>query len=247
MELGGRFELTVEAYVDETITDDVDATVIIGGIVGQCGGSGSISDVTALDGALDIYITNNCRGTLGAFYVGGIAGMSSGFLDGVILPNVVIDGSMSKGVTSYMGCVAGELSTGDKAAVTSCIVSGSVKAGESNPVGFITSVSYTGGLAGALMEVPVTGCRVAASVYGSETVGEQVIYATGGAFGRIRSATPVENVIAYGSALEGPAEWIGNFAGIVPGDESWEDTYGNKNIIVRPFDGIEHVGASISL
>lgn len=244
--LSGDFTLTVTGYADESYTDAVDATVIIGGIVGQNAGSGRIFDVTSLDGDLKITVYNNCQGTQGAFYVGGIVGGCSSHIDGIILPEVIIDGTESKGVASYMGCMAGELSAGANASLTSCVVSGTVRAGEVAPSGVITSVSYIGGIAGAVMNVPVADCRVAASVHGATIGVAGVTYATGGAFGRIRTAAAadMENIIAYGSALEGPAQYIGNFVGLLPEEERWE-SYAGRSIIVRNF-GRSNVGASIS-
>lgn len=257
--LSGEFTLTVRAYVDDNITDQVDATVLIGGIAGQIAGSGSISHISALDGVPAFTITNECKGDIGAFYVGGIAGQSSGYLDDISLPDVTVDGRNSRGVTSYMGCMAGEFTVSSdaeeapNASVTACIVTGEVRAGEVKPDarGYLTGASYIGGVAGALMNVPVSNSRVAAEVHGTESPDPDVIYASGGAFGRIRTATEIENLIAYGPALDGPNDaetdpderkrFIGNFAGLVPSGETWEETYSNKNIIVRQFPGLPNI------
>lgn len=257
--LSGKFTLTVKAYVDDNITDQVDATVLIGGIAGQIAGSGSISHITALDGVPAFTITNECQGDIGAFYVGGIAGQSSGYLDDISLPDVTVDGSRSIGVTSYMGCMAGEFTVSSdadeapNASVTACIVTGEVRAGAVKPDarGYLTGASYIGGVAGALMNVPVTDSRVAAGVHGAVSPVPDVIYASGGAFGRIRTTTFVENLIAYGSALDGPDDagtdpgerkrFIGNFAGLVPSGETWEETYSGQNIIVRQFPGLPNI------
>ena len=243
--LFGTFEMIVEAYEGDGYTDQVDATVLIGGFVGQNAGEGTISDVTPRDNNLTINIINKCQGDIGAFYVGGIVGQNSGHINEVVLPNVTVDGTASKGITSYMGCMAGELTTDNaaSASLTSCIVSGTVKAGVVNPSSnsAVQSVSYAGGFAGALMNVPITGCRVTASVYGTAEKADNVIYATGGAFGRIRTTTDMNNLIAYCTSLNGQTEFIGNFAGIVPQGHTWED-YAEKSIIVRQFDDYENIG-----
>ena len=258
--LSGEFTLTVEAYVDNDITDQVDATVLIGGLSGQIAGSGRISHVSALDGVPRFTITNKCQGDIGAFYVGGIAGQSSGHIDDISLPDVTVDGSASISVTSYMGCMAGEFTVSSdadeapNASVTACIVTGKVVAGVVKPDarGYLTGASYIGGVSGALMNVPVTDSRVAAEVHGAVSPVADVIYAAGGAFGRIRTATLVENLIAYGSALDGPndagitdpderKQFIGNFAGLVPSGETWEETYSGQNIIVRQFPGLPNI------
>lgn len=254
--LSGKLHLTVQNHE----ADAMDATAIIGGVVGQNAGTGRIEDVTSLDGDLEILVENKCTGTQGAFYVGGIAGYSSAYIDGVILPDVTVDGRESEGVVSFMGCMVGELTVSDSetesnAGMTSCIVSGKVLGGKVRPSGYLTSVSYIGGLAGALMRVPVIGCRAAVSISGAEQADavEGVLYATGGAFGRIRTSTQVENIIAYGSRLAGPRSddaagvkgYIGNFAGIIPAAETWDDSYSGHNIVVRVFGTEENVGASL--
>ena len=121
-----------------------------------------------------------------------------------------------------------------------------VRAGVATPYNDLHSSTYIGGIAGALNGVPVEGCRSAVSVYGAASPVEGVTYATGGAFGRIRIHTNITNIIAYGSVLRGPENYIGNFAGIVPEGESWDGTYKDNNIIVRSFSSIDNIGATIS-
>ena len=247
--LGGTFSLTVDG-VDE----HVNASVLIGGFVGQNAGSGEIYDVSPREDGLKVTIANNCKGEIGSYSIGGVVGESSGTISGVILSNVTIDSSASNGVTSYIGGIAGQLATSDTsgaASLNSCIVSGSVTAGTTTHSGDINSGSYIGGIAGADLNVPVVDCRTAVSVYGSNAANENVIYATGGAFGRIRNASTFENLIAYGSALQAPppstsTSYVGNFAGIVPQGQTWEDNYANNNIIVHSFTNVErNIGASL--
>ena len=244
--LGGIFSLNV-------VGTDVNASVLIGGFVGQNTGDGEIYDVSPLDNNLTISITNKCKGEIGSYSIGGIVGESTAIISEVILPNVKIDSSESEGVTSYIGGMAGQLSaSSSNSKTTSCNVSGSVRAGTTSPDknNALTSGSYIGGMAGADLGVPVVDCRTAVSVHGSTNAQEGVIYATGGAFGRIREANTFEDLIAYGSALNAPqpnnesiTSHVGNFAGIVPKGQTWENDYAKNNIIVHAFENIKNIGA----
>lgn len=254
--LAGEFKLSVTGYEDDEGTAyPVNARVLIGGFVGQNAAAGAISDVSPHDGNLSIRITNACQGDIGSYSVGGCVGEASASISGISLSDVTIDGTGSKGVTSYMGGIAGQLasttnsSDGKTASVESCIVSGTISAGPVAPYNDVTSGSYIGGIAGAVHNVAVRDCRTAVAVYGSvdesEDDNEGEIYATGGAFGRIRNASEYfgydfGDLICYGSALQGPhadgaKQYIGNFAGIVPQGQTWEKDYIGKNIIVRKF------------
>lgn len=247
LELGGNFTLKVKGL------DEVNAAVLIGGIVGQNAANAEIYNVSSYDESFLINIKNRCAGQLGAYSVGGIAGESSGTLIGVILPKVNIDGRESSGVTSYMGGMVGQLAYSEgTASVNSCIVGGSVRAGKSKPEGDISSVSYIGGIAGTVLNVPVIDNRSSVSVYGAGTTFDNVTYGTGGVFGRIRKSDnnsyPFENIIAYGTYLTRPqsdenkTSYVGNFAGIAPLGQSWQDNYANKNIILHTFEGIGNIG-----
>ena len=243
--LSGTLTLTVEKNGESG--DFMDATVNIGGIVGQNAGKARIEDVSSLNGTLKVEIYNKCYGPKAAFYVGGIVGQNSGYIGDVILPDVTVDGSVSTGNGSYMGGMAGEMvvsAEDSDSRLSSCIVSGSVKAGTVVHTSDAASGLYTGGIAGAVNGLPVEDCRSAVSVEVPTATAEEVTCATGGAFGRIRIQTDMSDIIAYGSRLSGPAH-IGNFAGIVPEGESWE-TYSGKNIVVRRFNSINDIGASIS-
>ena len=242
--LSGTFRLTVEGYADESINKDVDATVMIGGIVGQNAGNGSITNVAPYDETndpLQFVITNTCAGNLGAYYVGGIAGASSSLISWVTLPQVTVDSSQSESLALYMGGIAGELSLigTQSAATSSCVISGTVQAGKVAPAGEGTaaSKSYIGGLSGALGQA-VTDCRTSVAVTVPAEGSSGVIYATGGAFGRILAVEGVqlENITAYGTSLTGPAQCIGYFAGIVPAGKSWTD-YQSLNILLNEYNG----------
>ena len=254
--LSGTFALTVRNYNADGSDHPVNASVLIGGIVGQNAATGKVYDVSPFKDDLSIRIENRCTGEIGSYSVGGIVGVSSGVVTGVILSDVTVDGTASKGVTSYMGGIAGELAVSSDltttAAVHSCIVSGSVSAGVSEPFNALTSGSYVGGIAGADLEVAVIDCRASVAVSGAVEAKEGPLYATGGAFGRIREAASgqyrFENLILYGASLRGADDaalsrnYCGNFAGIAPKGQSWEDDYANKNIIVRIFDGFTYFG-----
>lgn len=246
--LAGNFVLHVEG-------NSVNASVLVGGLIGQNAAQGAVYDVSPLENNLNTKIYNECSGTIGSYSIGGIVGESTGFITGVILSDVTIDSSRSSGVTSYIGGIAGQLAVSENltstASLNSCIVSGSVTAGTTTPYQDLTSGSYIGGIAGADIDVPVVDCRTAVSVIGSTTPNAGAIYATGGAFGRIRESKnyTFENLIAYGSLLNGPntsgaKQYIGNFAGIVPQGQDWSN-YADKNIIVRKFGNYENIGAAL--
>lgn len=250
IELGGEFNMTVTGFYTEISPTPmtIDITVLIGGIVGQ--NTYSISNVTASDNNLELNIFNNCTGTYGAFYTGGIAGQSTGYTIDVMLPTVNVDCSKSEGQTLYTGGMFGESTTTSttttQTGIENCVLSGDVKAGIALANNSDTgSAVYTGGIAGALQNSPVTGCRVGTNIYGPSESNNNVVYATGGLFGRIRTVTEVSNLIGYGNILQG-VPYIGNFAGIVPDDLTWSD-YADKNITVRQFTGIKNIGNSESI
>ena len=242
--LGDTFTLTVNG------TDVKNAEILIGGFAGQNAGSGIISDVSMLNDDFRMTITNNCKGDLGSYSVGGIVGSSSGFISGVILSDVAINCRESSGVISYLGGMAGklEVSQGSSSYMKSCILGGAVEAGQVSQSGYIDGEAYTGGMAGYDNMVDVTDCRSSVSVTGSATVENNVTYGTGGAFGRIASPAEFTGLIAFGAKLQAPggqsvsgANYIGNFAGIGPQNQSWDD-YKNNNIIFRSFNSLEPIG-----
>lgn len=249
--LSGNFNVTVQGENGNA----VNASVLIGGIMGQNAGEGKISNISPISGTPTFTITNKCTGPLGSYSVGGVVGESQGYITDIILTNVTIDGSSSSGVTSYMGGVAGQLqvtSTSDdmvNALLNSCIVNGTVKAGESKPYNAITSVSYTGGISGTVLNVPIIDCRVAVDLYGPATAIDGVVYGMGGAIGRIRTGSTydIQDIIAHGKVLkypQGDNSYAGNFAGIVPEGQDDSD-YANKNITVYVFTGVNFIGAAL--
>lgn len=246
--VGGDFVMTVKGA---SISN---AEVLIGGITGQNAGGGNIDDVSMRDDDFTMKIYNQCKGDLAMYSVGGIVGSSSGYVSGVILSDVIINCTQSSGVVSYLGGMAGRLdvSQGSTAYMTSCIVSGSVSAGQTKADTYIGGQAYTGGMVGYDNMVPVTGCRASVSVVGASSVEDRVIYGTGGAVGRILNPTEFANLIAYGSRLVAPggssltgSNYVGNFAGIAPAGQSWAD-YANNNIIFNSFNELPEIGEFMS-
>lgn len=241
----GNVNITVANYVADG--NEVNASVLIGGIAGQNAAEGTISEVSTIENEnLSITITNNCIGSLGDYSVGGFVGQSNGFLYNINLSGITIDGTKSEGVTSFMGGMVGQLTVEEdsSAEISGCSVSGSARAGKTLPYNNISSVSYTGGISGAVFNTSVTDCGSLMSVAGASA---STLYATGGAFGRIRNSTfyNFSDLIIWGNSLTGPANYIGTFSGIAPKTDEWEAWYkdfDNYNIRVKPFDGIKSVG-----
>lgn len=256
LSLGGEFNLLVKG-------DDVqNAEVLIGGIIGQNAGNGTLYDASLFDDDFTLKITNNCSGNLGLYAVGGIVGKSSGYITGVIMSEVTVDCTGSSGVDSYIGGMAGQLDVSENSTgyIRSCIIGGTVIAGTTQANdGGIQGQSFIGGMVGYDTNVEVSGCRASVSVIASTSVFENVLYATGGALGSIQKPTILENLIAYGPKLQAPqgttnpntpdqseASYVGNFAGIGPAGQSWEDDYEGKNIILHSFAGLPNIGAFIN-
>lgn len=239
---------TLSLIVQPENNNSVNSRVLIGGISGQNAAEGNINDVSSLDSGLQINIKNTCKGSFGSFTIGGIVGVSSGLISDVTLPSVNIDSRESAGVTSYIGGMAGRLAVTPNqiSNLTSCVVGGSVYAGHTAVYEYINSENYIGGIAGVVMGVPISECRSAVSVIGTTNTMSNVIYATGGAFGRIRPSetNSFDDIIAYGSVLKAPESassgnniknYVGDFAGLVPEGQTWEGDYANHNILVHSF------------
>lgn len=267
--LSGNFNINVSGLsADNPDFSDgkdypVNASVFIGGLIGQNAAQGSISDISALNGAQSpsFNIINTCKGPLGSYSLGGMCGESTGFINDIILSNINIDSSGSSGVTSYIGGITGQLSVSENttASLSSCYVNGQVKAGVSNPSGSITSVSYIGGIAGSLLNVPVTNCNVGIRVIATQEAVANVLYATGGAFGRIRRSDDpnvIKDLNIAGNQLTAPnnptdpeitvTNYVGTFAGLVPYGQSWEVDYSDNDIYLKPFYGITEIGGNLS-
>ena len=249
VDLSGTYILNIKGYNDIQIN----SSVMAGGICGQNAGNGSLSDINIQDGqTFSMNITNYCKGNGGAYYIGGVVGNNTANLTGVILSSITIDSTPSQGAVSYIGGLIGWLNTtlGFTSRVSSCIVEGTAKAGYVSPYGDIDSHSCIGGIAGMLQGPVVTDCRTSFSIAGTPTPVSDVVYATGGAFGWIRQASNVSDIMAYGNDLTGmnSAEkhaYTGNFAGITYAGNTWDSYYNTRNITVKDF-GYQPIGISTS-
>ena len=261
--LDGKFNIKVKSnYVQN-------AQVLIGGITGQNAGAGNIYDVSIenfvgsqQDKDFEINIINECKGAQGLYAIGGIVGSSSSTISGVVLSNITVDSTESEGEISYIGGMAGQLESTNEspASLRSCILSGTVKAGVTGPYkveegqgnqGYtINGQSYIGGMVGIVSNVPVEGCRSTVNVIGADSQVQDVIYGTGGGFGRISSGSQFQNLIIYGSYLTVPtgstgSNYGGNFTGIAPIGQTWESDYANKNIILHVFGELNNIGTNL--
>ena len=247
----GNFNITVSNLSGSE--NGVNSTVLIGGIVGQNAADGTISEVSKIDNeTFTLSIVNKCTGVLGDYSVGGFVGQSNGFLYNINLSGISINGTESEGVTSFMGGMAGHLTVEGNSSgeMSGCSASGSIIAGKSSAFNNISSVSYTGGIAGAILNTSVTDCGSMISVAGptDTMLSETTLYATGGGFGRIINSIVYDysDLIIWGSTLTGPTDYIGTFAGIAPETDEWDNwfmDFDNYNIRVKSFgDNIDTVG-----
>lgn len=247
--------LTVESSPESTYFDP---TLSIGGIIGQSLNvlNNVGTDNSVLYRAPQINITNKCSDTDGAYYLGGILGLhGGGTVNNVILPSINIEARSSSCFNSFIGGAAGSLGNRSEGGeLLNCSVSGSVYAGKSEMPGEFVATSYTGGLAGECFEsYTVNGCQSVVKVIGPYNGGSYqnyigdgtVTYGVGGVFGIIQRVnnsgqTPesIGNIIGYGDQLQGPPS-IGNFAGIVPSGETWENDYAGRDITVKVHTNVD--------
>lgn len=237
-----NMNLNVSNYTGEN--NDVESRiprVYIGGIIGQ--NVDEMHNVSTSSDSQRITIVNSCTGDNASYSIGGAAGIfSEGKINNFFLPNIFIDSRNSVGVTSYIGGLAGRMSSVDQGGqLVDCQVGGSIYAGKCIPnEDGINGSAYTGGFAGETYESYLINNNYSAvNVYGpngDNYLSEGVDYATGGMFGKI-SYLPgdlpskfIDNM-AMGSELRGP-NYIGNFAGVVPKNQTWEaDFEPNGNMI----------------
>lgn len=255
VEFGSNITITVQGLDERDYLNNVNASVLIGGVAGQNAGSGIIKGVSEIqENPVTIRITNKCIGPLGEFTIGGLVGQSSADIIDVTLNSITVNSTQSQGVVTYVGGMVGELSNPEDGygILDSCSISGTVRAGSTRKNGDIPPRSYIGGIAGAVTGITVSNCRSSARVYGSVSQDEDVVYGTGGAFGRIRNNGKYDftGIIAYGSTLTGPAEFIGSFAGIAPVDDEWENwmktDYPVAGILLNNFPGINEIGTNLA-
>lgn len=232
-------------------------TLSVGGIIGQ-----SVSTLTNVmtEDKPTITITNTCNYQNAAYYIGGIVGYhSGGQVDNVVLPKILINSTGASGFTSFIGGAVGGLSNSETGGtLLNCSVAGTVYSGKSsmNQQGVMGS-AYTGGLAGECYEsYKVTGCLAKINVNGpsgDNYIATGVNYGTGGLFGRIAQLnnpnapvqTPenIRNITFSGTQINGPQDYIGTFAGVVPRGETWEaDYYDNDILITYSSATMEYIG-----
>lgn len=236
----GNYTMTIKN--DDGSTGTI-STVITGGLIGQ--NVGVVSDISPLeDGGTIITVKNECNGNSATYMMGGAVGLSSGLLDHIIVPNVnITSSSESNGAIGYYGGLAGNLRTevGNPSRVEACMVGGSVKEGKISQYGNIISFSYTGGIAGAVMNFSILNSRSVCEVIGITNLENNVAYGCGGGFGRIISAQEIADLTIYGNTLTGVGN-VGCFAGIAPSGYTWENTYSKSNNFVKKFDNWEYIG-----
>lgn len=253
LSFGGHLELVVENFAEDTIMPNV----AIGGIAGQnLGTISGISSINDEDFAVPFYnIINRCDGGTGVYIVGGVIGNHTGTLSNVLMSSVNVDSSQSKGVSSLVGGIVGTISqsTSSPAKLEGCILRGEAKAGSSSSMININSVSYIGGVAGAMhIQGNVTDSSASVGIKGPSSTGydEKVTYGAGGAFGRIEQTEgntqigEINTLACFGSTLTGVDDNVGNFAGITPpgfDEEYYKDP--KKNINVKQYSNKPFIGS----
>lgn len=226
----------------------VEAIVIIGGFIGQL--TGVIQGLSPAQDDEDntgIEVLNKMSGNLSEFYVGAAIGEATQSIKEVSLPNVIVDSSTARGLIGQTGGLVGRLraTAGVPSELVSCTVAGTVRGLPVYSYQTYPAESYTGGLAGYINNYNVTDCRTLCNVAMAENGNndELITYATGGGFGRIIYSDKISRNYILGSTLTGPQKYIGNFAGIVPGDKTWDDYLSAGNIVNQHV--ANNIGASI--
>lgn len=229
----GSYSLVVENY-----NQSVSAALYLGGLVGQ--NVGTISGITELGGEKtlnSLTVINKCKGINGAFYLGGVSGLSSREINEVVIPNVFIDSRESMSSVCYAGGLVGRLDSDASSlspVLQSSTVSGKVFGGKYQKI-TNNSSSYAGGIAGGVYNVSVLDCRSVCDVAGfNSDLDRDMAYFTGGAFGRIFNVDQeIYNITAWGSSLSGAGEYVGNFAGAIPLNQSYEADYQPNNMLIN--------------
>lgn len=244
---GTLSNVTYGGYISVTgqSQNEMQATVNIGGIVGQ---SARLNNVSPLDNNSRIEIDIEFQGSTTTLYAGGAVGQSADNIENVSMPNVSVDLSRSKGLVGSAGGVVGRLITnnGSPSLLSSCTVAGEIKGMPVENYDMLNAYSYTGGLAGYVNYYNVLNCRALCNVSVTETGATGAItYATGGCLGRIVTTTTISGNYAMGSQLTGPENYIGNFAGIVPVSLEWTD-YQNAGNVAKEIIPNRFIGGSIT-
>lgn len=236
--------------------------VYIGGIAGQ--NTVSIREITPLDANEEevwenalpfINIDVKCVGEKGSIYVGGVVGNDTGNIENIELQNITIDCSESRILQQRIGGIAGRIWDSQiSALILECSVGGSLKGGSCEYTTNASSYSYLGGLCGHISLQPsIRDCILSMDINLSMEDDENVLYSTGGVFGRVQKTENtqeigiVTNIVSYGSELNATKN-VGCFIGIAPSpinefDFSWDNYYSPLGNNVRKYDNIDYIGS----
>lgn len=196
-----------------------DATVDLGGIVGQS--AGEIKNVTMQADAdgnpCALSVKNEVVG-YGEVSTGGIAGYSFARISDCIIA-CTVDASACQALQNCVGGLLGRITGGT---MTNCTVSGPVTGGitKGDTDNGISGYSITGGISGYAVNSPIINdcyafCAVT-DTNGTHTSTE--VIAVGGGFGMINSETLVVSDCRVIGSVAGAADvWKGSFIGICRG------------------------------
>lgn len=247
--LKGNFEITVDALDSEGDYSYVDAAVNIGGILGA--NSSYLTNVgPETEYTFSVTINNNCRGRenwgSGVFCLGGAIGNSTGnVISQIVINDVTINATDSDGYQQHIGGLVGRL-RGNGYTISDCTVQGTLTSGTVSNYGtFYNSFSYVGGIAGNVRGYTVSNCRAVCNINANPDFKDDVVYATGGAFGRIQVDAFLYYNTALGTQLTGPANYIGNFAGIANDSYEWADLLRNGNT-ARAISSYDYIGTHMN-
>lgn len=225
---------------------DIDATVNIGGFVGQA--VDELKEINPVSENSRIEIITNLQGNQATVFVGGAIGQSNSNIEDITLPDVLIDSSQGKGQVGSTGGIAGRLfaAIGAQATFSSCTVSGTIKGFPVSNYEKLQAATYTGGLAGYLNFYNVKNCRTLCNIEVTPLVApdDSNTYATGGGFGRIVTDNEISGNYVLGTTLKGPENYTGNFAGLVPSTITWS-TYQSAGNVAKNILAGKYLGGSI--
>ena len=236
----------------------------VGGLAGTVSEGGSLWDVSALSGDYELTspqlkIMNLCEGEGASYYLGGLVGsITNGTVSDIMIPTLEIDSQRSIGLISRIGGAAGLITDDAGGLLSFTKVIGSVKAGKSashtitdesgRPTEY-RGEAFTAGLVGQYgFSASVENCVSIVSVYGPAGENydseDDVVYATGGIFGKMTDSSvkgSIYNLISNGETISGPEEYIGTFAGIAPRSTPWS-YFDDKDVTVNNIDDIDPIG-----
>ena len=253
-----QIEYNGNISIQTSTQDDIKSILYLGGIVGHS--IGTVREIRPYENnqttaqTPTISVISNLKGESLTIFAGGGVGLASGLIQDISLPSVMIDSSNSLGMVGSTGGLVGRL-RGEgysPSSLSSCTVAGIVRGMPVSSVNNFQAYSYTGGLSGFCFKYNITDCRTlcSVSINNENSSDEMTTYATGGGIGRIVGAieTPIsiKNNYIWPKDLEGPAKFIGNFAGIVPlgYDFTWTSLSNNGNVAKDFLEG-KYIGDTI--